>query len=208
MGYAAAAIHYDHTGDEVAVVRAGEDAFGIWVAGSMVPEADPNKAAKLRRSPLSGDWRAVDGNLELTAALAVNVPAFPVYAMDGQDQTALVATSSVLPEDFSATDDQDEDQEDRAWALRELLYEDELLAQWERSQRFAQIFAADGEPLPAVAPQDPVYGTEGMLSRQLDAQFTILEDPEGGAEDGEQAGPGDGRDVVPVAGTPEAGAPV
>jgi hypothetical protein len=99
MGYASAAIHYDDTGDEVAVVRAGEDAFGIWVAGAVVPDATPRKVAKLRRSPISGDWRGVDGHLELTAALAVNVPAFPVYAMDGDEQFALVAAGVVYPED-------------------------------------------------------------------------------------------------------------
>jgi hypothetical protein len=32
----------------------------------------------LRGSTLSGDWRGVDGNLELIALLAVNVPGFPV----------------------------------------------------------------------------------------------------------------------------------
>lgn len=99
LGYAAAAIHYDDTGDEVAVVRAGEDDFGIWVAGAIVPDATPKKVAKLRRSPISGDWRGVDGHLELTAALAVNVPAFPVYAMDGDEQFSLVAAGVVYPED-------------------------------------------------------------------------------------------------------------
>lgn len=99
LGYAAAAIHYDDTGDEVAVVRAGEDAFGIWVAGAIVPDATPRKVAKLRRSPISGDWRGVEGHLELTAALAVNVPAFPVYAMEGEDQVSLVAAGVVYPDD-------------------------------------------------------------------------------------------------------------
>lgn len=99
LGYAAAAIHYDDTGDEVAVVRAGEDTFGIWIAGAIVPDASARKVAKLRRSPISGDWRGVDGHLELTAALAVNVPAFPVYAMDGDEQLSLVAAGVVYPED-------------------------------------------------------------------------------------------------------------
>jgi len=98
LGYAAAAVHYDDTGDEVAVIRCGEDEFGIWFSGALVPEVTPAKIAKLRRSPLSGDWRAVDGHLELTAALAVNVPAFPVYAMEGDETMALVAAGSVFPE--------------------------------------------------------------------------------------------------------------
>ena len=98
LGYMSAAIHYDNTGDEIAIVRAGEDEYGIWVAGAVVPEASPKAIAKLRRSPLSGDWRAVEGNLELTAALAVNVPAFPVYAMDGGERLALTAAGTVYPD--------------------------------------------------------------------------------------------------------------
>lgn len=97
LGYTAAAVHYDHTGDEAAIVRASDGQFGIWVAGAVVPEATPTKVAKLRRSPISGDWRRHDGNLELTAALAVNVPAFPVYAMEDGEQMSLVAAGTLEP---------------------------------------------------------------------------------------------------------------
>jgi hypothetical protein len=177
LGYASAALHYDDTGDEVAVVRAGEDHYGIWVAGAVVPEATPAKVAKLRRSPLSGDWRRVDGNLELTAALAVNVPAFPVYAMEGEDQTALVAAGSVYPEmteeipeppptgidihalvaAVRAEVDMELEQEDRAWKLRELIDDDDTDDQGRRIDRLAEIFAADANdapvaPAPAPAP--------------------------------------------------------
>ena len=53
LGYSAAVTHYDDTGAEIAVVRAGEDEHGIWFSGAIVPEATPRKVAKLRRSPLS-----------------------------------------------------------------------------------------------------------------------------------------------------------
>jgi len=150
LGYTATALHYDDTGDEVAVVRAGEDEYGIWLAGAIIPEADDRKVAKLRRSPLSGDWRAVNGHLELTAALAVNVPAFPVYAMEGDEQTALVAAGTLYPEpggyqlpyfginsDYPVVDMDvlaagviermrlGEAQDDRGWRLRELVEEDQ-----------------------------------------------------------------------------------
>lgn len=161
LGYAAAAIHYDHTGDEVAVVRAGEDAYGIWVAGSVVPEATTKKVAKLRRSPLSGDWRAVDGNLELTAALAVNVPAFPVYAMDGDDRLALVAAGTVYPDEdveyavvaqsqaWDETEAQlSDEQDDRRWKLLEILDDGDYLEQEERGRRLAKMFAADAATTP------------------------------------------------------------
>lgn len=142
LGYAAAAVHYDDTGDEIAVVRAGEDEYGIWVAGAVVPEATRRKVAKLRRSPLSGDWRAVDGALELTAALAVNVPAFPVYAMEGNQSMALVAAGTVAPEPdedlvdpvqlFSLIKDavvaamtEEDKREDLAWELRAIIDDDQ-----------------------------------------------------------------------------------
>jgi hypothetical protein len=70
--------HYAHTGSAVATVTAGEDEYGIWVAGSLLPGLTDEQEALLRRSPLSGDWRTVGGQLELVAALAVNVPGFPI----------------------------------------------------------------------------------------------------------------------------------
>jgi hypothetical protein len=198
LGYSAAAIHYDNTGDEMAVVRAGEDEFGIWVAGAMVPEADARKAAKLRRSPLSGDWRAVDGHLELTAALAVNVPAFPVYALDGEDQTALVAAGQVFPElddeeeledmaepefatETDETEEFDEAQDNRSWALRELDDDFTEWLAWKRAREFAAVTAEPGQaPVPVEG--DDIWSPQAMAARQADAQFQIIEEPEGAAE--------------------------
>ncbi|QGJ95799.1 head maturation protease [Gordonia phage EMoore] len=79
-----AAAHYDNTGSQVACVRAGEDEHGIWIAGSVLPGTDDIQAQTLRRSSLSGDWRRIQDpetgreSLELVAALAVNVPGFPI----------------------------------------------------------------------------------------------------------------------------------
>lgn len=78
LGHHAAASHYDMTGTVVADVAAGEDRFGIWVAGALRPNVDEATAAKLRAAALSGDWRRIGSSLELVAALAVNVPGFPV----------------------------------------------------------------------------------------------------------------------------------
>ena len=52
LSYAAAALHYDNTGDEIAIVRAGEDEYGIWVAGAVVPEATPRKVAEATPLPV------------------------------------------------------------------------------------------------------------------------------------------------------------
>lgn len=101
----AAAAHYDNTGSVVAVVRAGEDQHGIWLAGRMVPGVEDSKVDELRRSGVSGDWRGVNGHHELVAALAVNVPGFPVPRTEqlvaSGGVSALVAAGIVLrPEDM------------------------------------------------------------------------------------------------------------
>ena len=73
-----AASHYDNTGTAVANVCAGEDAYGIWFAGALAPGVDDLKRHKLKSSAVSGDWRPIDGSLELVAALMVNTPGFPI----------------------------------------------------------------------------------------------------------------------------------
>ena len=230
LGYTAAAVHYDNTGDEIAVVRAGEDEYGIWVAGSVVPEATPQKVAKLRRSPISGDWRRVDGNLELTAALAVNVPAFPVYAMDGEEQLALVAAGTLEPAEvqepptgvdptldlgslirsvvehvYTAMQDESEQQE-RATRLLDLIEDEEIYAQRARLERFSALTAAAQPPEPVPSPVQPPQAPVGqapaptpepgqaaggqtwppddatLLEMQMDARFSIIEEPAEGAE--------------------------
>lgn len=78
--------HYDNAGAAVAAISVGEDGHGIWVAGALLPGVDGDRVAQLRLSPLSGDWRRVDGNLELIAALAVNTPGFPVLRASAVDE--------------------------------------------------------------------------------------------------------------------------
>lgn len=95
FGIVPATEHYDDTGTCVAVVNAGEDSFGVWVSGALVTGVSEDRVAELRRSPLSGDWRRVDGNLELVAALAVNSPGFPVLDEDGDGAYSLVAAGVV-----------------------------------------------------------------------------------------------------------------
>ena len=75
---AEAARHYDDTASAIADVHAGEDAFGIWVAGSLRPGCSPEQVRALRASAPSGDWRPIKGQLELVAVCQVNVPGFPI----------------------------------------------------------------------------------------------------------------------------------
>lgn len=93
--------HYDNTGTVVADVAAGEDEYGIWISGAVRASATPEQIAALRGSALSGDWRTIRGHLELVAALAVNVPGFPIprigLAASGGKQSALVAAGIAIP---------------------------------------------------------------------------------------------------------------
>lgn len=91
LGPADTLAHYEHTGKAVVDVNAGEDAYGIWVAGALRPGVPDSKVRALRAAPLSGDWRRIGGNLELVAALAVNSPGFPVPRPQG-----LVASGQML----------------------------------------------------------------------------------------------------------------
>jgi hypothetical protein len=70
--------HYDDTASAIADVHAGEDAYGIWVAGGLRPSAQPEQIRALRASAPSGDWRPIRGALELVAVCQVNVPGFPI----------------------------------------------------------------------------------------------------------------------------------
>ncbi len=96
-----AAAHYDNTGAAVADIAVGEDSFGIWFSGLLRPTCSEDQRHALKASGrLSGDWRTIGGSLELVAALAVNVPGFPiphtlVASADGV-QTALVAAGVVV----------------------------------------------------------------------------------------------------------------
>jgi DNA-binding ferritin-like protein len=74
----AAAKHYDDTASAFADVHAGEDNYGIWVSGALRPSISPEQVRSIRASAPSGDWRPIQGALELVAVCQVNVPGFPI----------------------------------------------------------------------------------------------------------------------------------
>ena len=101
----AAAEHYDNTGTVFADVTAGEDAYGIWVAGSLRPGITAEQVRVARSAPISGDWRTIRGALELVGALAVNVPGFPVPRPQGllaSGEVRSLQASGVVAHDDSA----------------------------------------------------------------------------------------------------------
>lgn len=75
---AEAVAHYDNTQSAFADVAVGEDKHGIWVAGALRPTVDDNALRSIRASSVSGDWRPINGSLEMVAVCAVNVPGFPI----------------------------------------------------------------------------------------------------------------------------------
>lgn len=101
LSFRAAAQHYDDLDCAVARVVAGEDDHGIWVAGWMLPGADPAKVDQFLSSPVSGDWRRVAGELELIAVCSVNSPGFPVprsrVAFSAGAQRTLIGRFGLTP---------------------------------------------------------------------------------------------------------------
>jgi hypothetical protein len=104
----------------VADVSVGNDAHGIWVAGSVRPGTPVERIHELRASgQVSGDWRNIGGHLRLVGLLAVNVPGFPVPKVrakyTGGHQLALVAAG--LPALTEGWTEEDLDQ----WAYARIL---------------------------------------------------------------------------------------
>jgi hypothetical protein len=92
--------HYDHTGLAAADVMAGEDEFGIWIAGALRPHLEPATVRELMGADVSGDWRRIGGNLELVAVLSVNVPGFPkIRVREAEGLVASLSLSAFSGED-------------------------------------------------------------------------------------------------------------
>lgn len=114
MGMQAAAAHYDNTGTVGANVRATDGRLGIWLAGAVMPGLSSSDLRTLRSTPASGDWRPYRHGLELTAALSVPVPGFPIP----RSQLALSASgisALILP---GLTDDDIVEPRSRAYLRR------------------------------------------------------------------------------------------
>lgn len=71
-----AAAHYDNTQSAFCDVVASEDRFGIWLSGSLRPNVTPEQIRSARASAISGDWRNINGRLELVRICSVNTPGF------------------------------------------------------------------------------------------------------------------------------------
>ena len=71
--------HYDDTTKIGGFVHAGEDQWGIWLAGATRHDLTDEEVQYLRLNPPSGDWRPINrGPNELIAAFSVPVGGFPI----------------------------------------------------------------------------------------------------------------------------------
>ncbi len=77
--------------EQVGLGSVGEDDLGIWVVGGTT--LDDGEVF------LSGDWRSVDGELELVSFLVVENPGFPTAMVANESQTALLAAGIVTSTD-------------------------------------------------------------------------------------------------------------
>lgn len=101
LAYRAAQDHYDDPSAAVAKVVAGEDEFGIWVAGWLLPGASEEAVNTFRSNPVSGDWRRIGGALEMIAVCSVNTAGFPVpkarVAFSAGHQRTLIGSFGITP---------------------------------------------------------------------------------------------------------------
>ena len=90
---------YDDASTAWAWVTAVDDQFGIQVNGVVIPGTPDETVTKALAHPPSGDWRPVDGRLELVAAHCVNTPGIPVprQLVASGEVLGLVAAGALAP---------------------------------------------------------------------------------------------------------------
>lgn len=100
IGTAAAMAHYDKPEAVFADVVYGEDSIGLWYSGAMRQIPEDERRTIRATGTMSGDWRPINGYLELIAATLVNTPGHPIqhlaFSAEAGRQTALVASAIVV----------------------------------------------------------------------------------------------------------------
>lgn len=117
LSYRGAIEHYDNVASAFADVAVGEDAFGIWFAGSLRHNVTDAMLADARAFPPSGDWRPHGRGSELVAAHAVVSQGLPIARVASGGRLTLVAAGGPVI---------------RALARHELDGDDDRLARVER----------------------------------------------------------------------------
>ena len=96
---------YAHNGCAVADVALYENEFGIVACGAARPDSSPEEIRRFRGSSISGDWRKINGKLELVGALSVNVPGFPIEALVASGADEVIESMETRGLFNSVTDD-------------------------------------------------------------------------------------------------------
>lgn len=142
MKWIPAADHYDNTGTVAAVGRVTDTPKGGFFNGVVVSSLTDEQVQQLRRSPISGDWRRINNNLELVAALAVNTPGFPIVASINGETQSLVA-AGVITDDGEDHNHQDLTAQERDLVAEVDALDEQLtkLAARGRSRKWARLTA-------------------------------------------------------------------
>ncbi|MEU2134411.1 hypothetical protein [Streptomyces sp. NPDC018352] len=94
--------HYETTGSIAGAVRCGEDTYGIWVTGALLPDITDDQRLRLSLADYSGDWRDEGLGVDLKAALAVPAGHEGFYTPKNRplsrEDYALVASGAVTDE--------------------------------------------------------------------------------------------------------------
>ena len=69
---------YADTSTQLMRVVYGADEYGIWCAGALWPDVTETDIARIKASPLSGDWRRIDGEWSFVGSCLVNIPGLPI----------------------------------------------------------------------------------------------------------------------------------
>jgi len=161
--------HYDDTGSAVADVHAGEDMFGIWVAGSLRPGTTPEQIRALRASAPSGDWRVINNRLEMVAVCQVNVPGFPItraQVASGAVMALVAAGASTLARMKSDP-------------VAELQARMQRIEAYEQSQNQARATAARSKLTAALASRDEARAQQANLAAAAQARVFKALDVDG-----------------------------
>lgn len=165
--------HYENTGSVAADVAAGEDQFGIWFAGALRPGLSDTQVRALRAAPLSGDWRRIGSSLELVAALAVNLPGYPIPRPAGLVASgalsSLVAAGVLHPEPepeggLSPAD---------VSALKEIIEVHSVKREQEQSERVAQAMALRARAVSAENHRKVVMFATSQRKEKVDVASSV-----------------------------------
>lgn len=174
-----AVAHYDNTDSAIMDVAVGEDRHGIWVAGALRPTVDDNQLRAIRASSVSGDWRPINGSLEMVAVCAVNVPGFPIpraRVASGHPVALVAAGTGALVDLAMRQDSGDVDSEIAASYEDRLRFVEDLLLGRIGDQRQVLTAAVEAAralqqtpPDPAItaALRDRVHGDDGAVVASL-----------------------------------------